>query len=76
MRYWTIHSTTATFRSPVSISDSPSSSGEPGAYSLWIPARSVRKPNSILSCLNTGTLVTVSMPNGILKCGPGSVVRT
>ena len=36
-----------------------------------MPARTVRKPNSILSWRCTGTLVTVSTPNGILKCGPG-----
>jgi hypothetical protein len=39
------------------------------------PEFAVRKPNSILSCRCTGTLVTLSA-NGTFRCGPGSVVRT
>ena len=72
--YWTIHSTTATFRSPVSISDSAS------VISSWLnsdrtPGTIVMNPNSAFSCRWTGTIVTDSM-SGILRCGPGSVVRT
>ena len=76
MRNCTIHSTTATLRSPVSMMASPFVSGESGANSERVAARRVRKPNSILSCRCTGTLVTVSTPNGILRCGPGLVVRS
>ena len=76
MRYWTIHSTTATLRSPVSISDSPLGALGAGPVLRPDPGGDVPKPNSILSWRCTGTLVTVSTPNGIFRCGPGSVVRT
>ena len=48
--------------------------GTSSAYSVRWPGRVVRKPNSILSCRCTGTLVTVSA-KGNFRCGPGSVVR-
>ena len=75
IRYWTIHSTTATFRSPVSIEDSWACSGLVRNCDRT-SADTVSNPNSSLSWRCTGTLVTVSTPKGILRWGPGSVVRT
>ncbi len=72
-RYCTIHSTTATLRSPVSITDSPAN--DAAEYRDRMPGSVVRNPNSSLSWRWTGTRVTDSM-NGILTLRPGSVVRT
>ena len=73
-RYWTIHSSTATLRSPVNITDSSPICCCCPAYWVRMPASTVRKPNSCLSCRCTGTRCITST-NGILKCRPGSVVR-
>jgi hypothetical protein len=66
MRYCTTHSTTAAFRSPVSMFDS---SGLDVKRPLP-PTSSVRKPNSSFSWRSTGSFSTASM-NGSLKCSPG-----
>ncbi len=58
------------------MTDSPRVSGDSGANSERAAARTVRNPNSILSWRWTGTFVTCSTPNGILRCGPGLVVRS
>ncbi len=74
IRYCTIHSTTATLRSPVSITASCAKAC--GAYSLRRPAPVpvVRKPNSSFSCRCTGIRCTFST-NGSLTRRPGSLVR-
>ena len=72
-RYWTIHSTTATLRSPVSITASAVKS--PRLKVVRTAGSSVRNPNSSLSCRCTGTFCT-SSTNGIFIRNPGSVVRT
>ena len=55
--YWTIHSVTTTFRSPVSMTDSALVSALL-MYSDWMPGFVVRKPNSSLSWRWTGTRVS------------------
>ena len=76
IRYWTIHWTSITLRSPVSMRDT--SLKALSAYCVRWPAgvATVRNPNSSLRTRAVGTSRTVSIPYGSLKCRPGPTVRT
>ena len=75
IRYCTIHSTTATFRSPVSISDSACASGGVANSDCAAAARRAEAELRLQLALHRHLGHRLD-PNGSFRCGPGSLVRT